>query len=136
MNTFAAILATLQLLAHALAGCCWHHGHVSAGSSTATHSVAANACCSHSQSRHADPSSHEGEQNEGAPDSCSEPRCVFIPVGETSSTHLLDLAPLFVFPATDTGSARSEERALVDSLFEHDVGPPVRLHALKQVLLI
>ena len=138
MNTFAAILATLQLLAHALAGCCWHHGHYAAESLTvATHSLAAKKYCSHSEHRHAEPASNEDEQHDGAPDSCSEPRCVFIVVGDSGSTlHLLDLAPLSVIPAIVADAAGSVDQSLVDSLSEHDVGPPVRLHAFKQVLLI
>ena len=62
---------------------------------------------------------------------------MFIVVGDSGSTlHLLDLAPLSVIPAIHTDAAGSVDQSLVDSLFEHDVGPPVRLHALKQVLLI
>jgi hypothetical protein len=139
MQGFAAILLMFQLLTHGVAGCCWHHEHADHAkdgpTAVAYTDVAEKTCCHH---QHAAPDPSEpADSKQHAPDddSCAESKCVL-----DISRHRVDLEiPDFVLDfvlATRASASPINIRSARRQECVTDIEPPLRLHALHQVLLI
>ena len=139
MNTVAAILTSVQLLVHTLGGCCWHHEHGAVPTeslSLAIDLVAEDNCCLHRQNDQAETPGDEGEQRDGTPATCSEPSCVFIKAGDVDDLRQTSEFAALSVAAVESTAVATLDQSIGNYLLEHDLGPPLRLHALHQVLLI
>jgi hypothetical protein len=139
MQSFAATVLILQLLAHGVAGCCWHHEHADHGYGQTTGVQVAAAteekCCHHRQAA-PDANLPEGSQQQAPDDDpCDESKCVLsisptrVTVEVPSQLVFFGLASETCCPSIDIHSPPREVRGEV-------IEPPLRLHALIQVLLI
>jgi hypothetical protein len=84
LHLLATTLTVCSVLAHAVTGCCWHHGHGHSSSSTACAPVP-EAACSHGHSERADHDDHAVGQPADPADEgehrhipCGDPRCEFV----------------------------------------------------------
>jgi hypothetical protein len=122
-------LVLTSFAVHMVFGCCQHHVHAAMFGAVAA--VAEAACpCGHHESE-------PGRPEQPAPPcgGCDGDRCVFTRAGATDSPELATdsggVAPVCVLQnLLDLGRAEA-----IDSPRSH-VCPPVRLHLLKQVLLL
>lgn len=129
MNRSIALLLTLVLLAHSLAGCCSHHAH-------AAGSEVADQCCETHEHGH----EHDGDANRegdhGDPSKhCDEGSCTFL--REAAST--VDFGLLFAQCSAILAEHKAEPSlnfAEVPRFDAETVGPPTRLHLFHQILLI
>jgi hypothetical protein len=137
MQGFAAILLILQLLAHGVAGCCWHHEHADNAAPTAV-AVAADAektCCHHRQAAPdaTDPANSKQHAPEDTP--CDESQCLLGISRNRVDAEIPNQALHFVL-ATDSCASLSDTPPATRPVCIEDIEPPLRLHALHEVLLI
>ena len=136
MRTAVAILTALLLGAHALLGCCWHHGsHCEAAEHSAD-------CCvePHSQSAccNADHCSFASEQSgpSNGPDLCHESSCVYTHSSGPTIAQLTDFGASQPLALCTLAADNSNCLALHDLSGGLPLEPPLRLHLLKGLLRI
>jgi hypothetical protein len=137
MQGFAAFLLILHLLAHGVAGCCWHHEHADNAEPTAV-AVAAGAektCCHHRQAApdHSVPADSKQHVPDEAP--CDDSKCVLDISRNRVDAEIPNQVLHFVL-ASDFCASPSDIRPATSHVCIKDIDPPLRLHALHQVLLI
>jgi hypothetical protein len=137
MYRMTNILLAIVVLAHSLAGCCWHHAHAAEPSAKTT-------CCSH---LHADETADHGDSDhhskdgsvpgESSPDGCQEGSCVFLRDGGAPSVGTMPMLALDSYApiASDPGLG-SVRLALAACHASQPLAPPTRLHLLHQLLLV
>ena len=128
MNRPIALLLTLVLLAHSLAGCCSHHAHAAGAE------VADNCCATHGHDHEENGrGNHNGDH--GAPvRQCDEGSCTFL-----RGSAAVDFGLLFAHCSAilvEDAAQHSLNFAEVARLDSNPVEPPTRLHLLHQILLI
>ena len=129
-NAFIANLTACTIGVHALLGCCWHHEH--AGPQAGI--LASLAALQHDGGLHA-AKCPGGEQHK--PNVCREGKCDFIRLVNKKLTQTPSVSfSSFAQPLAGADRAVNGERSdrqLGDADFDP---PPLRLHLVKQVLLI
>jgi hypothetical protein len=137
MHHATNILLAIAVLAHSLAGCCWHHAHAEESSAETT-------CCSH---RHADETadhgaaSHHGKggsaPGESSPEGCQEGSCVFLRDGGSPSVGAVPMLALDSYATITSNLGPGSLRlALAARHASQPLEPPTRLHLLHQLLLV
>lgn len=138
--THAVLL--LQMLAHSIFGCCWHHAHAP-GSTTCQHETVvaveskAHACSHHAHDRHTSQSSDSPNNSEPLPHRgppCGEERCQFVNCLKTDSPTELLQSQDFV-----DSSFMPERKQTITSVSRftdsHGSQPPVCLSAVERCAL-
>lgn len=126
MNRSFALLLTVVMVAHSLAGCCCHHAHAAEADRAAA--------CSHAEHGHEPGEEHD--QSTPTPQPCGEQECVFVrgdggPAVDLVALRAVDQALVMAdCPSVEPISRTSWWH--VNSVF----APPERLHLLHQILLI
>ena len=137
MHILASNLTAVMLAAHALLGCCWHHGHRSEQMHSPVASVASSSHCEAGDADGSSPAQHDCGTQHGERSDCQGGPCLFIgPATQNispSATYALQPLVATLPPASLSASSAAIERSL---LANEALLPPVRLHLAHQVLLI
>ncbi len=129
MNRSIALLLTLVVLAHSLAGCCSHHAH-------AAEAEVAHKCCeAHGHDHEEDGRGNQDGNHDAPAKQCDEGSCTFL----RGSSSAVDFGLLFAHSSAilvEEPAQHSLNFAEVARLDSETVEPPTRLHLLHQILLI
>ena len=140
MSKLLSNLTAAALLVHALAGCCWHHGHDCRLALAATERDGLAAACHYDDAcgGHSHDQEPVGEEQRHGDDRCQTAPCAFVatqsgPTVPASLVQQRDVAA--VAPATIAGCPEVYGGRGMPSLAAADC-LPLRLHLLNRVLLI
>jgi len=132
VHAIASTLMSACLLAHAMLGCCWHHGHECAAQEAVAQ---ADVCCEH----HCCPADHESPAEGSQPCDCRIEcgnSCVYLPLEKT----IVDGSAIaFDFVAINNVIKNSQcSKSIILNVAGGfaDLAPPLPLHLLHQILVI
>lgn len=139
MRPFVAFLTAVAFLLHLGLGCCAHHTHGSGGTERVVPTPQADVATHHGHSHghdHSVPDSNAPEHPGDSHSDCHQNHCTFLVTGKTTivpDTLVTALPPV-------AHAAVVAQRASSSANWIRDTGDhlqlPVRLHLLKQVMLI
>jgi hypothetical protein len=129
MNRPLTLLLAIVVLAHALAGCCWHHAHAADGGAPV-------ACSDHAHC-HEHGGAEEGDNGDGPAKPCDEGNCVFVR-GQGSPSIDFSLALALEGCVASAGELSLDDFLVTRAAYPdtQDLAPHTRLHLLHQILLI
>ena len=137
MHIVVSNLTAVMLAAHALLGCCWHHGHGSEQMGSPVAVLASSGHCEAGDAHGPSLAQHDCGTQHGERPNCQGSPCMFIgPATQNiSPSAVCALQPLVATlpPASLSAGGAAIERSL---LAAGALLPPVRLHLAHQVLLI
>jgi len=137
MHIVVSNLTAVMLAAHALLGCCWHHGHGSEQVRGPVAALASSGHCAAGDAHGPSPAQHDCGTQRGERHDCQGSPCMFIgpAIQNISPSAVCALQPLVATlpPASLSADGAAIERSL---LATGALLPPVRLHLAHQVLLI
>lgn len=129
MNRPITLLLATVVLAHSLAGCCFHHAHAA--------EVGAPVACSAHEHCHEHGHSDDGTHSDPPVKSCHEGICVFLR-GDGSSSVDISLAVALDACIATVSDLSLDNLRLARTAYPdfQDLAPHTRLHLLHQILLI